>query len=729
MPSLGNGRIRIANLAVTPGNVDFCVKISSSSSWGDPIMANSGKDAFFQAGLTYPQVTVPFSAPVGTIDVRFVPIGQLCSAKPLSEGDGIVVGDAMVSGDSGASVAAPVVTILRYGGNTGSDTGIPEAVVGLPEELNGGEAACQANVCPRFRVVNAAATTDSINFGSSSAKVLPATVSGVLSNAPIAPGQATPQQPASPPLTAADASGYFGGIDSGQAGQSGMTLGIVMYPGGTPSTNAVAIFSPSSVPDTQTLYFIGDPSNDVHPLQGLLVEDDAAMAPAPIDGGADDVFLAASTPTTPPAITVDTFYAALWGETAPYDLERRQPIFDALSTHQSDVLCIGDMNFDSDKQAMVAAAVKTGNYPYAYWVHTDITTPPTNSSDWYGNTPAKVTTAACASEYANGKLADSAKCASQCSSSTADPIDGGVSSIVCLEGACTNTIVGDLAQDMVCMDCFLLYLQSFFDIDFSMQECGTDTNDPYGQYNWGGNNGELLLSAHPFATKPDGTPDVEAYIFPGTIFRRALLRAKVQINSDAKLDVYCGQFVYADKGLQVMSYDGLYATPDAGLYPTESTVDNGWRDEQSLQARDAIQWVAAQSGSNPAIIAGEWHTSPGYPPVLEAYEPEVFNQLVTASATNTSPWVPAHPTNYQQTCTYCNDNPYNAAPLTTDGTTGYDYMMTFLYNFSPNSVLSETIWDNQPGQWTIQFQGVDAGAASFPLSQFYGRSVQVLLPP
>ena len=107
-----------------------------------------------------------------------------------------------------------------------------------------------------------------------------------------------------------------------------MTLGIVMYPqGSSPSTDAVAIFSPSSVPDTQTLYLIGDPINDVHPIQGLLVEDNIAMTPpAGIDGGADDVFLASSTLTTPPAITVDTFYAALWGETAPYNQQRREPI-------------------------------------------------------------------------------------------------------------------------------------------------------------------------------------------------------------------------------------------------------------------------------------------------------------------------------------------------------------------------------------------------------------------
>ena len=135
MASLGNGKIRIANLAVTPGNVDFCVKLSSASSWGDPIMKNSGTDPFFQGGLSFPQVTIPFSAPVGTIDVKFIPIGQLCTATALSEGDGIVVGDATSTGDATTGGGSPVVTILRYGGSStgqAADPGIPRPSPACP---------------------------------------------------------------------------------------------------------------------------------------------------------------------------------------------------------------------------------------------------------------------------------------------------------------------------------------------------------------------------------------------------------------------------------------------------------------------------------------------------------------------------------------------------------------------------------------------------------------------
>ena len=211
------------------------------------------------------------------------------------------------------------------------------------------------------------------------------------------------------------------------------------------------------------------------------------------------------------------------------------------------------MNFDEDKKEMVQAALPAngGNYPSRTGSY-HIQTAPTNSDAWNGKPPPLITTAACAAEQASGKLALAAACSYQCASIGPLSADGGspdaaVSSVTCLEAACTNTVVAAFNGDLVCQDCFLLYIQSFFPIAYAQQECGTDTHDPYGQYNWGGNNGELILSQHPIVSS-------EAYIFPGTIFRRALLHTVIQVNANTKLDVYCGQFVYADKGLQVMNY-------------------------------------------------------------------------------------------------------------------------------------------------------------------------------
>jgi hypothetical protein len=731
MASLGNGRIRIANLAVTPGNVDFCIKLSSSSSWGDPIMANSGKEAFFQGGLTYPQVTIPFSAPVGTIDVRFIPIGKLCTATPLSEGDGIVVGDATSTGDATTGTASPIVTILRYGGSTGQsgDPGITEAVVGLPEEVSNASATCAANVCPRFRVVNAAASSDYINFGETDneAAALPATVTDMLLESPIGPGQAPGSGEGVAPFTKTDSSGYVGGIDSGQAGQTGMTLGIVTFPQGSSSNKAVAIFSPSPIPDTQTLYFIGDPANNLHPLQGLLVEDDTAAAAAgtsPTDGGIDQQFLAKATLTTPPTITVDTFDVELYGLSAPNDSVRSGPIAAGIAARQTDVMCITEVDFDSDKKAIAAQA---GNFPYSYWVATNVQTPPTNAAGWYNNTPAKITTAAC--NGSESGLAAVATCmASDCSTGKSASVDAGVTSTACME-QCGNQIIEVLTTNPTCVDCMIFYLQSGINIDTMQTECGSDVNDPYGQFDYGGMNGTMVLSRIAFATNPDGSPQTEYFVFPGSNYHRLILRTTLQVDSATTMDVYCAQLVYPNNGSSVITYTGPYATPDAGLYPGENTAtgDNGWRDEQSLQARDAIEWIQSQSGQKPAIVAGSWISSPGYTPdggapVLDPYDPEVYAQFIKAG------FAPAHPIGYKPSCEVCNTNPYAAgSPLTTDGTIGFDWTTTFLLNFPAASTLQETFWDTDPSGWTIQIPGMDAGTP-FPMSPYYPRSVQILRP-
>jgi hypothetical protein len=726
MPSLGNGRIRIANLAVTPGNVDFCVKLSSASSWGEPIMANSGKDAFFQGGLTYAQVTIPFSAPVGTIDVRFVPIGQLCTATALSEGDGIVVGDAASTGDA-TTGASPVVTILRYGGNTGQsgDPGIPETVVGLPEELSNNYATCAANVCPRFRVVNAAAWTDSINFGDpdNGSQALPATVSDLLLASPIAPGQVPAQGSGAEPLSKADSSGYVGGINSGNASQAGMTLGVVAYPQPGPvSDTAVAIFQPSSVPDTQTLFVIGDPSNNVHPIQGLLVEDDSAAGTGSTDAGVDQQFLAKATLTTPATILIDTFDVRLYGLQAPYGSIRAPLIAQALAARQTDVICVGEVDYETDKANIVAMAAN-GNFPYAYWVTTNLQSVPSDSKGWYGTTPPLVTTAICAAEEDAGTLQALGTCATKCSSGSNDDPDAGITSIACLENDCVNQAVG-FVKDPACLDCVAYYMVDGYSIDLMEKECGTDSHVPYGQYSWLGQNGSLLLSRYPFAKTDAGADDTEYFLFPGSSYRRIILRARLQLDSVNQMDVYCAQFVSPDTGNEINQYAGFYATPDAGLYPTELTADNGWRDEDNLQARDTIEWIKSQSTTRPAIVAGIWSSSPGYAPdggaaILEPHDPEVFAQFTNAG------FVVAHPANYTPDCSSCNTNPYNAgAPITTDGTIGFDFTAAFLYNFPNGSTLSDTFWNNTPAEWNVPVP--DGGM--FPLSMTYPQSVQILRP-
>ena len=582
--------------------------------------------------------------------------------------------------------------------------------------------------------MNAAASENVINFGETDngAQALPATVSATLAPAPIPPGQApapTPNVPA-PPLTAADASGYYGGINSGQAGAAGMTLGIVSYPPNTPpSKTAVAIFSPSSVPDTQTLYVIGDPANNVHPLQGLLVEDDTAQGASATDGGVDSQFLAKAVLTTPATISVDTFDVRLYGLQAPYANVRGPAIAAALAARQTDVICLAEVDYQADKNTISQQAAN-GNFPYSYWVVTDNATAPTDTRNWYGQVPPPFSGAACGPWQADGTMATIQTCASTCSTGPNGATDAGVTSLACLESACTNTAVKILQQDggARCVDCIALGLADLYTIDDMLSTCGQDTDDPYGQMSWHGQNGTVVLSRFPFAKNDAGVDETEAFIFPGSSYRRVILRARLQLDSTSQMDVYCAQLVSPDTGNEIIQYVGQYATPDAGLYPEENTADNGWRDEDSLQLRDAIDWIKSQSGHNPAIVAGLWNSSAGYTPpdggapILEPHDPEVVQQFTNAG------FAIAHPAKYTPGCSSCNTNPYNAgASLTVDGTIGFDWTSTYLYNFPPGSTLSDTFWNTTQSEWNVPVP-TDAGTTNFPLSMTYPQTVQILRP-
>jgi hypothetical protein len=564
-------------------------------------------------------------------------------------------------------------------------------------------------------------------------------VSDVLSGAIPPGGTARAQTKASPPLDRADTSGYFGAAGAASGAQLGLTLGIVECGADLcadsskdAGASAIAVFQPSTLPDTQTLYLIGDPASTVHPVEGLLVEDDQAAGDGP-DGGVDWQLLARSTLTTPATITVDTFDVELAGLTTPSDSVRSSYIASAIAAAQSDVVCVTEIPFDRDKRVIASAALPKngGNFGYSYYLASDLTTPPTSALTWSGATPATLMTSACASS--TDALRALAGCAaSSCVAGGGSGIDGGafpgspIVSASCLEARCLNEVASLISSDPVCTDCAMLYLVSGYDVSTMYDECGSDAQDPYGQFEYAGMNGTMILSRYPFARNRVGEDDTSAYLFPGSSFRRAALRANVQLDSSTTIDVYCAELTSPPGGWSVLTYTGLYASPDAGLYADEVSDDDGWRDERSLQARDLVDWVKSQSQGAPAVLAGEWNAGlaeskgDSGTPLLAASDPEVLRRFLDAG------WVPAHPADHTTACTRCNGNPYQAgAPVTADGTLGVDTTTTFLLGFPASATIYETIWDVGVGDIPA-ITGMDGGP--FPLSPDYPRRVQILRP-
>src|SRR5271170_640725 len=72
LPSTGNGRIRLVNVA-NVGTSDFCFRTSGTTDWGNPVFRDDGQDPLCLGGLPYEQATVPFSVPAGQIDVKAIP--------------------------------------------------------------------------------------------------------------------------------------------------------------------------------------------------------------------------------------------------------------------------------------------------------------------------------------------------------------------------------------------------------------------------------------------------------------------------------------------------------------------------------------------------------------------------------------------------------------------------------------------------------------------------------
>jgi hypothetical protein len=159
--------------------------------------------------------------------------------------------------------------------------------------------------------------------------------------------------------------------------------------------------------------------------------------------------------------------------------------------------------------------------------------------------------------------------------------------------------------------------------------------------------------------------------------------------------------------------------------------ENGWEDEQDLQATRTVPWIKA-TAQHPAIIAGDWHstvqvTAPdpegGTTVVLDPQSPEVielFDQSLDGA------FVRAEPSPYQPVCEYCPapQNIYNAG----SGVLPEDFTPMFLYKFPASSTVEDSLWGqgNTVPLTSIPYES--APASTGPVSPYWGRLVRVLRP-
>ncbi len=730
LPTTGNGRVRLVNVAAVAGNTDFCIKPSGTSSWGRPIFRDGGNDGLClgttaqPGGLAYTQATVPFAVPDGKIDVKAIPAGQTCAAKATSETDGVTVGD--------STKGAAVMTLIRYGG--GSTT---EAISALPELAPG--ALPQTDTA--FRIVNAMSTTRSVDWGFSQASALPATIDQLVDQAtsPIPPGATTPGSTKSSLLTIDPPSGYAGLLP--QLFHMGVAYAD------DPSNTAITLFQLPFNVITGTFYAIGDPTDphNLHPATGLFCLDKVSVSGSgTFDAGVGDAGLTAEdtqilqqcTLAPLPLLSVDVVNVSLYGAEAPFESQRKLQLFKDIPARTSDFLCMLEVDRLGDKQTFItnAAAAQSngapGHYPYSFMVTTDESTPPSNPID----VQQGGSTEPCGSGAVDPTNVQKVyTCVENNCSTTGggDPNGQGTlnGTAQCLSASCTlpfakfyspltsSSTPQEIAND-ACFDCMVYYLTDDSTIATGETNCTTQSSPPLA---FGGQMPPMILSHYPINQSTS-----TSYVLPATGYRRGVLKAQITLENNQVVDFFCGE-LSSPLIDSLIPYTGAY-----GSDFSDGGTTNGWEEEQDKQAAEAIAWIQSEIAKDkvPAIVAMDLHSDDPSNAAdfedggLTSISPEVVDMFVAPTA-GLKPAVPTAPTVF---CDYCPapTNVYN------EGTPPYEFIHTFTVGFPNNATQSETLWGTDNSEVTIppglpdQPQPDMQGTG--PILEYYAHNYTILRP-
>jgi hypothetical protein len=351
-------------------------------------------------------------------------------------------------------------------------------------------------------------------------------------------------------------------------------------------------------------------------------------------------------------------------------------------------------------------------FPYSYSVPTTLATKPSDPTTADGGVPPAPTAPPCAGVDPS-TVSEAMDCvAAQCTDTS-----GYLTTSGCIAGACGGKFapffLGGFAQD-ACFDCLIYGMTSTLSVSQAQQDCETLTEQPLA---FAGMSSSLMLSHYPLSHQ-------QAFILPGTGWRREVLHAQVELENDQSVDFYCAHIItpLIDANLP---YTGNYGQdvqrlPDGGS-------ENGWEDEQVLQVGRVIAFIQKTSKASglPAIIAGDWHASiqaaqPDGGPEVADLSPEVMVALRSA-------FKQEEPMGYQEQCIYCPapQNPYNsnASPAS--------FSHTFLFNFPAGSIIDDQIWGTAPSVVplpSIPYEPAPAGGMG-PVWEYYPRVVYVVRPP
>jgi hypothetical protein len=594
--------MRFANLVPTADGVDFCVKASSETSYESlPVMQGYGSQC---PALAYGQVLIPVAFEAGTYDVKVVASGSKdCAGVAVSEVKGVTV------------TTGRTTTVVRLGGAGG----VVEKLVGHTEVSFGKDQST--------RLMHAVATDEVVFFGIAGGEQVPTTIAAPFTEG-VAPGGVPAANPSVVGIGSINDAGYLG------------TLGMQFNIGATRSGKKDALFVATPTGGNLfTVYAIGLPGSFDYPVQALLCQDDR-FAGAGLNGVAKD-YLTNCRRTKLKELSVDTINVGLYGDFAPFEEQRRDPVLHAVANLPSDFVCVQEMTREGDRATLVADAAAAGAFAYAYNPQFDLETPYTDARDQSGVVPAAAGPA-CGAIPA--KLDAAIECVTANCAQDVGNADSPLGSIGadCFSKKCPAQFLVLLsgAQETRCLSCLVVNLLSSETMNDTKDLC---LNDGRPQYAFRGASTEVMLSKYPLS-------NMESYVLPSTSYRRAVLSAKAEVAPDEFVDVYCAQLSYIQGG----------TFPYSGQYGADMTVDGiaeplkGWNAEQYLQAQRAAEWIQSRVLSGGlAVIAGD--LSSGDSDVADLSELNPASVRLFRSS-----FEEAIPAGYDPKCNFCPypENPY-----------------------------------------------------------------------
>ena len=247
LPTGVGPQVRIANFVPNADVVDVCIR-AAAGSWGEPLIlsgADCGGSAYFKsaasAGFAYGQVSIAFTAPADTVDVKLVAAGSGCSAAALTETDGMKLN------------AQAVTTLLRIGGSAGVPQKIEALAENYPPDPTGID----------LRFVHAMPGTAPLDFGLAPPGVtqLPTTVATLLLESPIPFGETPAPGERTLLGNPVRSNGYIRIL----AGTYAFVAGVH---GQSPEQALLLLLFSSQNGASQSLYAVGLPGNNEYPLAG-----------------------------------------------------------------------------------------------------------------------------------------------------------------------------------------------------------------------------------------------------------------------------------------------------------------------------------------------------------------------------------------------------------------------------------------------------------------------------